>query len=195
MKKSLIALGLLCSVAASTQASCLELYKERNNAPTDKALATGAALSTTGVAVIYGGVELASTTIAAGTALLEDSGNIIIDLIALDIIEDGLSSSTHAVYHGSSSTLAATGVIDDSKRNFRGQIELIQDAQLSPKVTGSTLAEFTEDLNDRRSSNDKVTAEQVADEIRVADARGEFCMDVDDMMSMSEIRNYINNQL
>lgn len=195
MKKSLLAIGLLCSLATTAQANCLELYKERNNAPTDEAISTAAALSTTGVALAWGGAELASSTIAAGTALLADSDNIIIDLIALDIIEDGLSSSTHAVYHGSSSTLAATGILDDSKRNFAGQIKLIEDAQLAPKVTGTTLSEFTEDLNDKRAKDSQVSTDEVASEIRVANERLEFCMDADDMMSMSEIRNYINSQL
>lgn len=196
MKKSLLALGLLCSIATTaTQANCLELYKERNDAPSDESLQTAAALSTTGVALAWGGAELASSTIAAGTALLADSDNVIIDLIALDIIQDGMSSATEAVMYGSSSTLAATGVIDDSRRNFNGQIKLIEDAQLAPKVTGTTLAEFTEDLNDDRSKTAQLTTSEVANEIRIANERLEFCIDPDDMMSMSEIRDFINKQL
>ncbi len=196
MKKSLLALGLLCSIATTAaQANCLELYKERNDAPTDKAIGTAAALSTTGVALAWGGTELASSTIAAGTAVLADSDNVIIDLIALDIIHDGITSATEAVYYGSSSTLAASGVLDSSRRNFSGQIKLIEDAQLAPKVTGTTLAEFTEDLNDKRSEDAKVSTADVANEIRIANDRLEFCIDPDDMMSMSEIRDFINKQL
>lgn len=195
MKKSFMTIGLLALITGmSAQASCLELYKERNNAPSDSAIRTGVALSSTGVTVAYGGAELASSTYAAAAAVLADNDNIIIDLIALDYMQDAISSATEAVFYGSSSTLAATGVIDDSRRNFKGQIELIQEAQLSPKVTGTTLAEFTEDINDIRSTGNKVTTAQVAEEIRVADARGEFCVDADNMMSMTEIREYINDQ-
>ncbi len=195
MKKSFIALGLLCLMAGlSTQASCLEMYKEKNLAPSDNAVKTAAVLSTTGVTVGYVGLELASATYAAGAALLADSDNIIIDLIALDIMQDGITSSTEAVYHGSSSTLAATGIIDGSRKNYKSQIKLIQEARVAQSVTGTTLAEFVGDLNDRRPVSKKLSVSEVAEEISVADARGEFCMDAEDMMTMSEIRHYIDAQ-
>ena len=124
----------------------------------------------------------------------KENGNIITDLIALDIMSDASSSATNALYYGSSSTLVASGVLEGSA-NYSTEIDLLEQAQLAPTVLGSTLLELTDDINDLRSANEgKVDAKDVAQAVNDASESGDFCSS-GELMDIIEMRDLVDDML
>lgn len=184
---------ILASLLSVAQASCLEIYKKQHVNPDYQDMAAIVASSTTIGALTVSGGEIAlglSTTSAVGL-LHPDSA--IKDLTISGMIVGGISTTVDNAFYGASSTSAAAlvGMIDN--KDFRDQIKILQDAQLAPMIIGNDLLELTEMINDRYNNN--LSAEEVANEIRIADQRLEFCMDERNLMTTEQIAEYINNSL
>lgn len=184
---------ILASLLSVAQASCLEIYKKQHVNPDYQDMAAIVASSTTIGALTVSGGEIAlglSTTSALGL-LHPDSA--IKDLTISGMIVGGISTTVGNASYGASSTSAAAlvGMIDN--KDFRDQIKILQDAQLAPMIIGNDLLELTEMINDRYNNN--LSAEEVANEIRIADQRLEFCMDERNLMTTEQIAEYINNSL
>lgn len=189
MNRTKCLIVILASLLSVAQASCLEIYKKQHVTPDYQDMGAVVASSTTIGALTVSGGEIAlglSTTSAVGL-LHPDSA--IKDLTISGMIVGGISSTVDTAFYGASSTSAVVGMIDN--KDFRDQIKILQDAQLAPKIIGNDLLELTEMINERYNNN--LSAEEVANEIRIADQRLEFCMDERNLMTTEQIAEYINN--
>ena len=196
MRKSVLALCLVSILGGlTTKAACLDEYRDRNFMPSETSKTMAAISSTTGTVVFVGGLELASATSALGVQVMADEdGGVLADLVGMDLLSDASSSATDAVYYGTSSSLAATGILEDGD-NFNREIELLEEAQLYPSVTGSAILELTDDINDIRTANQgKVDADDVARIVRAGDEREAFCRG-GDMFDLVDIRDYVSSRL
>ena len=197
MKKTLLLVCLASIITSfSAKAECLSLYQDQDFKPDRDAILTGSLMSTTGVAIAYIGVEAGLLTTGAAVTAMQESDSVIIDLIALDMINDAISSASHAVAYGSSSTLEATGIIEGAENDFGDEIRLIQEAMEAPNKIGSTLLEVTEDINETRSlDRAHISVDEVAREIRQANDSDLFCQDERSLMNYSDMVRLVRNRL
>ncbi|MFG1501360.1 hypothetical protein ABMA70_14220 [Halobacteriovorax sp. XZX-3] len=177
----------------STRASCLEIYQENHRAPDYQQLGAVVGISSTisGVTVAGGEIALGLSTTSAVGILHPDSA--LSDLTISKSIKGAASSTVDTLFYGASSTSAAMGIIKD--RDYRKQIKLIQASELAPKLISGDIIEMTGMINDTRPLDKRVSVNEVANEIQLANERMEFCLDSENLMTVDQIQKYIGEQL
>ncbi len=193
MKKSLLALSLVSLLSSAVSADCLSIYLENDLSPDEDAVEVAAALSTTAVGLAVIGGEAASSTIAAGSQLM-DSDSAFARYVGLDLYLDGVTSLTDVAVNSASTSLAATGILDNAQRSYRTEIELIEDARIADTTLGTTLLDLTDSINDSRAQDQQVDAKLIATIIRDADQNEKFCQG-DELMNAQQIKEFIENAL
>lgn len=193
--KKIMLLTCLISIlmGISAKASCLDVYKENHRAPDYKDIGAMAGISSTisGVTVAGGEFALGLSTTSAVGILHPDSA--LSELTISKSIKGGVSSTVDSLYYGASSTSAAMGIIKD--RDYRKQLKLIQASELAPKLISGDIIEMTGKINDNRPVDKRVSVNEVASEIQLANERMEFCLDSENLMTVDEIQKYIEEQL
>ncbi len=193
MKKLFSKLALLALLTNISNADCLPKYQEMDMSVDKDTVEIASALSTTAIGLAVIGSKGATSTIAAGSQLM-DEDSLIAQVIGAELFLDGITSSTDVAVNAATTSTAAIGILDDAKRSYRTEINLIEEARVADTTLGTTLLDLTDSINDERAADAQVTPSLVATVIRDADANEKICQN-DELMNATEIEAFVQDAL